>query len=87
MVLLGVVGLLVGWQIEGKGDNAAVLAVVSALALAAGSLLAASAGGEVAVRVTGGLLFVPWSLRSMRCGGGCRTTGRPRCRWPRWSYR
>jgi hypothetical protein len=58
MVLLGVVGLLVGWQIEGNNDNAAVLAVLSALALAAGSLLTASAGGEVAVRVTGGLLFV-----------------------------
>ena len=58
MVLLSVVGLLVGWQIEENGDNAGVLAVLSALALAAGCLLAASAGGEVAVRTTGGLLFV-----------------------------
>jgi hypothetical protein len=64
MVLLGVVGLLVGWRIERNSGDATVLAVVaalavlSALALAAGCLLTASAGGEVPVRVTGGLLFV-----------------------------
>jgi hypothetical protein len=64
MVLFGVVGLLVGWRVEGNSGDAAVLAVVavlavlSALALAAGFLVAASAGGEVTVRATGGLLFV-----------------------------
>jgi len=58
MVLLGVVGLVAGWQIEDNGDNAAVLAVLSTLVLAAGCLLVASASGEVAVRATGGLLFV-----------------------------
>src|SRR2546421_2571160 len=57
MILFGIVGLLVGWQLERNGGDTAVLAVFSALALAAGCLLAASAGGEVAVRVTGGLLF------------------------------
>ncbi|TQS46872.1 hypothetical protein [Cryptosporangium phraense] len=57
IIFLGVVGLLLGWQIEENGDNVAVLAVFSALAVAAGCLVAASAGGEVAVRATGGLLF------------------------------
>ena len=39
MVLLGPVGLWVGRQIEENGHNAAVLAVLSTLALAAGCLL------------------------------------------------
>jgi hypothetical protein len=59
MVMLAVVGLFVGWRIdEGGGGDAGVLAAFAVLALAAGCLLAASVGGEVAVRGTGGALFV-----------------------------
>jgi hypothetical protein len=58
MVLLAVVGLLVGWRIDENGGDSGGLAGLAALALAAGCLLVASAGGEVAVRVTGGALFV-----------------------------
>ncbi len=57
-VLLAVVGLSIGWRIDQSGGDAGVLAALALLALAAGCLLAASAGGEVAVRATGGALFV-----------------------------
>jgi len=57
-VLFAVVGLFVGWRIDEGGGDAGWLAALAVLALAAGCLLAASAGGEVAVRVTGGALFV-----------------------------
>lgn len=57
-VLLAVVGLLLGWRIDQGGGDAGVLAALALLTLAAGCLLAASAGGEVTVRVTGGALFV-----------------------------
>src|SRR5688500_10174950 len=58
IAVFGAAGLAVGWLIEGNGNNAAVLAVLSAFAVAVGSLLAANAAGEIAVRVTGGLLFI-----------------------------
>ena len=58
IAVFGAAGLVVGWLIEDNGDNAAVLAVLSAFALAAGCLLAANTAGEVAVRATGGLLFI-----------------------------
>jgi hypothetical protein len=58
IAVLGAAGLAVGWLLDGDGNNAAVLAVLSAFAVAAGSLLAANAAGEVALRATGGLLFM-----------------------------
>ncbi|WP_144127097.1 hypothetical protein [Catellatospora sichuanensis] len=56
--MLAAVGLSAGWRIDESGGDAGVVAALALLALAAGCLLAASAGGEVAVRVTGGALFV-----------------------------
>ena len=58
VLLLGVVGLLAGWWIDTGGGQAGVLAALAVFAVAAGALLAASAGGEVPVRATGGLLFM-----------------------------
>ncbi|MFE9694779.1 hypothetical protein [Micromonospora sp. NPDC005806] len=58
LILLGLVDLLAGWSIDQNGGNSGVLAATSVLALAAGALLVAWSGGEVAVRATGGLLFV-----------------------------
>jgi outer membrane biosynthesis protein TonB len=59
VLLLGLVGLLVAWSMaENGGAGSGVVALFAVLAVAAGALLAASAGGEIPVRVTGGLLFV-----------------------------
>lgn len=57
-VTTGVLGLALAWWIVDSAGVSGAFGTVSAIVLATGLLLVAPAGGEVATRITGGLLCV-----------------------------